>query len=220
MIHALTVPRIGDLGAPLADLGSALVFERGVVIAPAPTRCRDLPDWNPDPSVDGYSDLGPLAGIVDPGWDPAWLSDPAPGAPAHLPRFIPTTAAEWDRVRRLALAAPEQAALEEPAEHGSGPEQAAPGSPEGPITTWRAVAAACNVSPRTLDRRRKEWKIEGPPFFDSPDAARRWWRKCLRGDASMDRPAPRAPRRRPRKASGATTGTSLADLRRIVHSRD
>lgn len=69
------------------------------------------------------------------------------------------------------------------------------GEVEGPLTTWRAIAAVIGVSEDTLSRRRADAADRTAPYFVDTEAAQRWYRELI---APKPR-AERAPRKRAKR---------------------
>lgn len=81
----------------------------------------------------------------------------------------------------------------EPKSRSLGPLE--PLSAEGPLTSWRAIAAALGKSDSAVLRARRKRGDKHRPWFASADEVREWWQGLHAGAAA---PAPK-PKRSPRK---------------------
>jgi hypothetical protein len=69
-------------------------------------------------------------------------------------------------------------------------------APEGPLSSWRQVAAAIGVDDSTIRAHRRRTRDDSKPFFSGADAARSWYEDLVGTPAPPPRASrgPRAPK--------------------------
>lgn len=89
-------------------------------------------------------------------------------------------------------------------------------SEDGPITTWRGVAAVVGLDEDTVKKHRdRHGDQTAGPWFDDDDAVRDWWRDLHAPKAQRGRP----PKPRPRPTSDDTPLDPRALLRELTASK-